>query len=219
MTSSISHSQWFLAPYCIGMKLRSLRTEKRLTLARLASETGLSTALLSKLETDRMTPTLSTLATICRVYGVGLGHFFCEPMEHSLSITRNVTSQGRGRGAENGLRIPLNPGVAGRKLDAVLVDVESGTASADAETVQARALLIYVLDGSLRLEIGGMEEKLETGDCAYLETDLPVAWGALGAQRCRLLAVTPAGREGAGEMPGQKEVQTSSQAAKEPVAV
>jgi hypothetical protein len=39
LDKSLSHTQWFLAPYCIGMKLHSLRTEKRLTLARLAAET------------------------------------------------------------------------------------------------------------------------------------------------------------------------------------
>ena len=58
MTKTVSYAQWSLEPYCIGQKLRSLRTQKRLTLSRLAAETGLSTALLSKLETDRMIPTL-----------------------------------------------------------------------------------------------------------------------------------------------------------------
>src|SRR5580700_2445953 len=109
MPKAVSYAQWSLEPYCIGLKLRSLRTEKKLTLARLAAETGLSTALLSKLETDRMIPTLPTLATICRIYGVGLGHFFSEPGEHSLSVTRRVASQGRGRSTDAATRIPLNP--------------------------------------------------------------------------------------------------------------
>lgn len=194
MTKPVSHAEWFLAPYCIGMKLRSLRTEKRLTLARLSAETGLSTALLSKLETDRMVPTLSTMATICRVYGVGLGHFFCEPAEHSLSVTRKVTSQGRGRSGESGARIPLNPGVPDRRMDACLVDLAPG-AAAEPEVREGGSLLVYVLDGRLNLDVGGMRESLETGDCAYLESDLPLAWGAAGKQRCRLLTVTPSLRE------------------------
>jgi len=191
MTRLQSHSEWFLAPYCIGMKLRTLRTEKKLTLARLAAETGLSTALLSKLETDRMVPTLSTMATICKVYGVGLGHFFCEPTEHSLSVTRKVSSQGRGRSTDAGARIPLNPGVPDRRMDACLVDLEPGSTAAEPEVREGRALLAYVLDGRLHLDVGGMRETLEAGDCAYLESDLPLAWGAAGKQRCRLLTVTP----------------------------
>jgi transcriptional regulator with XRE-family HTH domain len=191
MSKTVSHVQWFLTPYCIGMKLRGLRTEKRLTLARLSEETGLSTALLSKLETDRMTPTLLTLATICRVYGVGLGHFFCEPTEHSLSVTRRVASQGRGRSTDGSSRIPLNPGVPDRRMDACLVDLAAGGSSTEPEIDNAHALLVYVLDGRLHLDVGGMRETLETGDCAYLESDLPLAWGAAGKQRCRLLTVTP----------------------------
>src|SRR5215469_972031 len=101
VAKTASYAHWSLEPYCIGMKLRALRTSKRLTLSRLAAETGLSTALLSKLETDRMIPTLSTLATICRVYGVGLSHFFSEPARHTLSITRKAHFQGNARGPES----------------------------------------------------------------------------------------------------------------------
>ena len=84
MANGPSYARWSLEPYSIGMKLRTLRTQKHLTLSRLAAETGLSTALLSKLETDRMIPTLPTLANICRVYGVGLSHFFSDATKHTL---------------------------------------------------------------------------------------------------------------------------------------
>jgi transcriptional regulator with XRE-family HTH domain len=200
VAKSVSLAQWFLAPYCIGTKLRSLRVEKRLTLARLAAETGLSAALLSKLETDRMVPTLSTLATICRIYGVGLGHFFLDPKEHSLSVTRKVTNQGRGRKTDPASRIPLNPGTANPRMDACLVDLAAGTPVAESEIKAEHALFLYVLDGRLFLDVGSMRETLEAGDCVYLESDLPVAWGAAGKQRCRLLAVTPGSR--AGSRPG-----------------
>jgi transcriptional regulator with XRE-family HTH domain len=195
MAKAVSHTHWFLAPYCVGMKLRALRTEKRMTLARLASETGLSTALLSKLETDRMTPTLTTLATICRVYGVGLGHFFSEPREHTLSVTRKVASQGRGRSGEGGSVIPLNPGLPSRRMNAMIVDLASGAPAAAPEPELGGALLVYVLDGRLHMDVGGLRETLEEGDCAYLESELPMAWSAGSKGGCRVLAVSPNGAE------------------------
>ncbi len=131
MTKSKSLAKWFTAPYCIGMKLRALRTEKRLTLARLKAETGLSAALLSKLETDRMIPTLATLATICRVYGVGLGYFFSEPTEHCLAVTRQLAEQGRGRMPEQGGRIPLCASVPDRRLHAALVALAPGLSTSE----------------------------------------------------------------------------------------
>src|SRR5689334_18346984 len=79
-----------LSVYSIGLKLRTLRNAKGLTLSRLASETRLSTALLSKLETGQMVPTLQTLSSLCRVYGIGLSYFFSEPKQLSLAITRKA---------------------------------------------------------------------------------------------------------------------------------
>jgi len=196
MTKGVSHAQWFLAPYCIGMKLRSLRNEKQLTLARLSAETGLSTALLSKLETDRMMPTLSTLATISRVYGVGLGYFFNDASDHSLSVTRNLMSQGRGRSMDGGNVIPLNPGVPNRKMDARVIELAPGGTASTPEFSGESALLVYVLEGHLHLETGGLREVLESGDCAYLESELPVSWSAGGKTSCRILTVSPSSRSG-----------------------
>ena len=82
MPKNASSAKWSLESYCIGMKLRSLRAGKRLTLAQLAEETGLSTALLSKLETERLIPTLATLANIACVYGVGMSYFFRDSARH-----------------------------------------------------------------------------------------------------------------------------------------
>ena len=129
MSKTVSYAQWSLEPYCIGLKLRSLRTGKRLTLSRLAAETGLSTALLSKLETDRMTPTLPTLATIARVYGVSMSYFFSEPARHTLSITRKAHLLGDGRGMDSVKVTPLNAEGEGFCLLAQVVEFPPGGAN------------------------------------------------------------------------------------------
>ena len=191
MPKAVSYAQWSLEPYCIGLKLRSLRTQKRLTLSRLAAETGLSTALLSKLETDRMIPTLPTLATISRVYGVSMSYFFAEPAQHSLSITRKAHLLGDGRGPEAIKFTPLNaPGKASR-LVAQMIEFPAGGVSSGPEPFRGSSGLVYVLEGRLQLDAGGMREVLEEGDCAYLESEMPLAWSALGKHRCRILAVRP----------------------------
>ncbi len=193
MPKSMNYAQWSLEPYCIGMKLRALRTQKRLTLARLAAETGLSTALLSKLETDRMIPTLPTLATICRVYGVGLSHFFCEAEQHTLSITRRAHLQGAGKGGETIRSIPLNPPRGTSGLIAEMLEI-AGTGAEALSDVYSRETcgLIYVIEGRLQLDAGGLHEVLETGDCVFVESMLPLVWSAVGKQRCRILSVRPA---------------------------
>lgn len=58
MAKQGSYTQWALEPYGIGMKLRSLRNQKMMT-----AETGLWTALLSEIETERKVPTLPSWPT------------------------------------------------------------------------------------------------------------------------------------------------------------
>ena len=191
MTKTVSYAQWSLAPYCIGMKLRALRTQKRLTLSRLAAETKLSTALLSKLETDRMIPTLPTLATISRVYGVGMSHFFSEPAKHTLSITRKAHLQGNGRGPEPAKIVPLNLPAEGARLVARMIEFPPGGSSSVTDVLREASGVVYVLEGKLQLDGGGMSEVLEAGDCACIESEMALGWSAAGKRRCRILAVLP----------------------------
>lgn len=191
MPKTVSYAQWSLEPYCIGLKLRSLRTQKRLTLSRLAAETGLSTALLSKLETDRMIPTLPTLSTICRIYGVGLSYFFGEPSRHTLAITRKAHLQGTTRGAESVRVTPLNANTTGCHVSAQMIEFPPGGTSVAIDATHESNGLVYVLEGRLRLEAGGMHEILEAGDCACMESEMPLAWSSADKHRCRVLAVLP----------------------------
>ena len=195
MPKTVSYAQWSLEPYCIGLKLRSLRIQKRLTLSRLAAETGLSTALLSKLETDRMIPTLPTLATISRVYGVGLGHFFSEPTRHTLSITRKAHLEGATRGPEPARTLPLNFDIA--RLNAQVVEFQPGAPSTALRNAAETVGVIYVLEGKLRLDAGGLQETLETGDCACIDSEMPMAWSAADKSVCRVLAVLAGPKPGA----------------------
>jgi transcriptional regulator with XRE-family HTH domain len=188
-----SYSQWSLELYSIGVKLRLLRTQKKLTLSRLSAETGLSTALLSKLETDRMTPTLGTLAAISRVYGVGLSYFFSEPSKHTVSITRKAHLEGEGRGQEPVKTIPLNVVKPETRLVAEVIEFAPAGASAALDGLHETSVFLYVLDGTLELEAGGVRETLAAGDCMLVESDMELAWSAGGKERCRVLAVFAAG--------------------------
>jgi transcriptional regulator with XRE-family HTH domain len=191
MTKPASYAQWYLEPYCIGTKLRTLRTQKRLTLSRLAAETGLSTALLSKLETDRMVPTLPTLATISRVYGIGLSYFFAEPEQHSISITRKAHLESNPRGLDAVTVTPLHAAASDDKLAARMMEFAPGSPGFTGAGPGDTAGLIYVLEGRLQIDAGALTEVLETGDCVYLKSKMAPALSAAGKHRCRVLSVTP----------------------------
>jgi transcriptional regulator with XRE-family HTH domain len=185
---SKTSKQDLLHIYSIGLKLRTLRNEKRLTLSRLSAETGYSTALLSKLETDHMVPTLPTLERICRSYGVGLGYFFCEPSQHSVAITRNAHIKQARKEPPTVKLTPLHMPTANSKQVAKLLDVPPGAASSITESGARTELTAYVIEGTLQLSIAGTEEVLHTGDCVVLNTDAVVVWNA-PESHCRVLTV------------------------------
>src|SRR4051794_14483530 len=90
-----------LRRYQIGSKIRALRLRKKLGLVQLGEHTGLSAALLSKIERGNLFPTLPTLLRIAMVFGVGLEYFFIEREDSPiLQVTRKAER----------VRLPNRPG-------------------------------------------------------------------------------------------------------------
>jgi transcriptional regulator with XRE-family HTH domain len=179
-----------LDQYQIGLKLRRLRIGKQLTLSRLAAETALSTALLSKLESNLMIPTLRTLAAICRVYGVSLNYFFSDSQRHSLSITRKGHLAAIRGSHETVRQIPLHyDHIGSAKYIASFLEFPPKALVSASEPGQALSCLVYVIEGRLALNIGADKDVLEAGDCACIDTDMVIAWGSATQKVCQVLLV------------------------------
>jgi len=189
MTNPSSPEPNQLNIYSIGLKLRTLRNEKRLTLTALARETGYSTALLSKLETGNMVPTLQTLERIGRVYGIALDYFFSLPTAHSLAITREAHTAKPYREIPRERVTPLHVPTASSKQVSTILDLPPGATSIVSESGSITVLTAYVISGALNISIGGINEVLQKGDCVVLDTEAAVIWGATDSP-CRLLAVS-----------------------------
>ena len=192
MRAQIPYAEWSLRQYSLGPKLRALRTTKRLTLSRLAAQTGLSTALISKLETGRMMPTLPTLAVICKEYGVGLSHFFCEPERHSISVTRKAHLQSNFSRSDAAKIVPLNLPGPETRLSSEMVEISPASSLSLSQPNRDTCAVVFVLDGRLQVNYGGTMEVLETGDFVHVESSLEMFWSNPGKRPCRLLVVRSA---------------------------
>ncbi|HMK22121.1 MAG TPA: helix-turn-helix transcriptional regulator, partial [Terriglobales bacterium] len=73
-----------LKPYAIGEKIRTMRLKKSMGLVELGNHTGLSAALLSKLERGKLFPTLPTLLRIALVFNIGLEYFFTDERKRRI---------------------------------------------------------------------------------------------------------------------------------------
>src|SRR5215217_4397149 len=120
-----------LRRYEIGSKIRALRLKKKLGLVQLGQHTGLSAALLSKIERGNLFPTLPTLLRIAMVFSVGLDYFFVESDDDPIAqITRKAE---RVRLPNRAAKVPsyffesLNFDVRDRKVDIYVAEFPAGS--------------------------------------------------------------------------------------------
>ena len=178
----------------IGAKLRRLRLKKKMGLVELGQHTGLSAAMLSKLERGRLVPTLPTLLRIALVFDVGLDHFFAEDAQRRvLSITRREERQKFPERPDGGPVSyhfeSLDFTATGRRLSAYRAEFEplprGGARPHNHDGVE----FLYVLGGRLELEIGGRTVVLRRGDAAYLDATVPHSYRRVSRKPCSALAI------------------------------
>jgi transcriptional regulator with XRE-family HTH domain len=189
------HLKKELDRYHFGDKLRQLRLRRKMGLVELSRHTGLSPALLSKLEHGKLYPTLPTLSRIALVFSVGLEHFFSDDRaKHLFALSRK----------KDRLKFPEAPGVdnfafsfesldypaTDRKFNSYLADFKSVPTGKVRVHQHAGVEFIYVLKGRLTLKIGQDTEYLDAGDSLYFDSQLPHGYSRAGTAPCSALVVT-----------------------------
>jgi len=186
-----------LQPYAIGEKIRRLRLKKSMGLVQLGKHTGLSPAMLSKLERGKLFPTLPTLLRIALVFSVGLEHFFTDDRKrHVVAVARK----------KDRLRFPERPNTSDAAYVFECLDYSATERKLNAYYAEFRPIatekprphnhpgieFLYVLRGTLGIRIGGEEQRLEAGDSIYFDASLAHSYRRLGAKPCCAVVVTTA---------------------------
>jgi len=171
----------------VGPRLRALRLEKEMTLADLASSTGISVSTLSRLESGGRKPTLELLLPIARAHGIALDDLVevaapSDPRVRQRPVTRGGMTM-----------VPLSRRAGG--LQAYKLTIPSGRQrrEPDPQTHEGYEWL-YVLDGRLRMVLGEHDVVLEPGEVAEFDTRLPHWFGGADERPVEFLSIF--GREG-----------------------
>jgi transcriptional regulator with XRE-family HTH domain len=182
-----------LEHYRIGPKIRALRQKKKLGLVQLGEHTGLSPAMLSKIERGQLFPTLPTLLRIALVFGVGLEHFFVETEERpAVAVIRR----------NDRLRLPDRPdeeppSYVFESLDFPVTDraMESFYAEFPVRSKPSkphqhgRAEFIYVIEGQLAVNVDGTDFVLDEGDSMYFDSSAPHSYRRESRSVCAAIVV------------------------------
>jgi transcriptional regulator with XRE-family HTH domain len=185
-----------LEGYAIGPKIRRLRLRKKLGLVQLGEHTGLSPAMLSKVERGHLFPTLPTLLRIALVFGVGLDHFFREDSDRPIHAVVRKADRIRlpdkaGRASPAYRFESLDYPVSDRKLNGYYAEIEAEEEPSEPHE-HPGAEIIYVLRGELVLNLEGEDFALGEGDSMYFDSAHPHSYRRKGSLPCAaVIVVTP----------------------------
>jgi transcriptional regulator with XRE-family HTH domain len=186
-----------LKPYEIGEKLRGLRLKKSMGLVELGKHTGLSPAMLSKLERGKLFPTLPTLLRIAMVFGVALDYFFIdERKRHVVAVVRKkdrlrfTEKMGGGEVAYHfeSLDFPANQ----RKFNTFLAAFEAGRTDKVKLHQHAGVEFLYVLSGKLDVIVGPDVYSLDPGDSIYFDSTVRHGYRRSSSHSTTAVVVTAA---------------------------
>ena len=184
-----------LREYGLGPKIRQLRLKKKMGLVELGRHTGLSPAMLSKIERGRLFPTLPTLLRIALVFSVGLEFFFAGSREKPLVAVMRKSDR---------LALPDQPGTRHtsfrfESLDFLATERRFNSYLAEFLPIALEHLrphthagveFIYAFQGQLSVHVDSVEHVLRAGDSMYFDATVPHAYRRSRSGACRALVVT-----------------------------
>ncbi len=154
----------------IGDRVRSLRIEQNLTLDDLATRSGVSRAMISRIERGEVSPTAQLLAKLCSALSTTLSALFAFEVEQASPVARRA-DQRLWRDPESGyLRRSVSPEGVGSPVDIVEVEFPPGARVVFERQPADRGITqhLWLFSGRLELTMESGLCVLEAGDCLFM---------------------------------------------------
>ena len=169
----------------LGERVRELRRRRGLTLEELAELSGVSRAMISKVERGEKNPTLVVAAKLAEGLGVTLSQLAGMEERREVVVVpreRRMVMRDPETGFERQL---LSPSFGEKGVEFIRNVIPEGATSGEFPP-HRRGVEEYlaVEKGSLRAVIGGEEHSLGEGDALYFEADLPHRFDNAGDGEC-----------------------------------
>ena len=175
----------------IGAQLKRGRLLRGMRLKDVAEATGLSKSLISKIENNKTSPSLSTLHRVAKVLNTSVSALFAmdETLDkvvhrpHERSIAGKIQTMVEWDGIEAEIMVPYENG---RLLEGFVFVMEPGGHSGGV-LQHAGEECGYVLEGQLELTVDSRTYVLEPGDSFFFLSDKPHAYRNPGTVTTRVI--------------------------------
>ncbi|MCA1728153.1 MAG: XRE family transcriptional regulator [Actinobacteria bacterium] len=169
----------------LGSRVKELRKKRGLTLEEFAERSGVSRAMISKLERGEKNPTLVVAAKLAEGFGVTLSQLVGMEERREVVVVpreKRMVMRDPETGFERQL---LSPSFGGRGLEFIRNVVPQGSTSGEFPPHRSGVEeYIVVQKGILRAVIEGEEYLLEEGDALYFEADVSHRFDNAGDGEC-----------------------------------
>jgi transcriptional regulator with XRE-family HTH domain len=169
----------------LGGRVRELRRGRGLTLEDLAEQSGVSRAMISKLERGEKNPTLVIAAKLAEGLGVTLSQLAGMEERREVVVVpreRRMVMRDPETGFERQL---LSPNFVGRGVEFIRNEIPEDSTSGEFPPHRRGVEEHIVVErGSLRATVGGEEYLLGEGDALYFEADVPHSFDNAGEGEC-----------------------------------
>ncbi len=174
----------------IGNNIRNWRLKKGLTLTETAKAANLTKSALSKIETGRISPPISTVLRIGQALSVSLAEFFAEPGRAPNYV---LTRKGQGKplvrdGSEFGYSYEaLALDMPGKLAEPFMMTIKPSDQTATFQ--HGGDEFMFILSGKMEFTVAGEMLTLGPGDSLYFNPRHPHSARALGKEEVRYLAM------------------------------
>jgi transcriptional regulator with XRE-family HTH domain len=159
----------------IGLRIRGLRSAKGLTLSDLGTRSGVSPAMLSRVERAESSPTAQLLGRICGGLDVTLSALFAAAETPASPVSRRADQMVWRDPGSGYVRRAVSPPGTGSAGEIVEVEFPAGaTVAFEAQPLLGVDQQVFVLNGRMELVVGDTVHRLDPGDCLHMRFDQPI---------------------------------------------
>jgi DNA-binding XRE family transcriptional regulator len=160
----------------VGNKVRSMRKEKGMTLAKLSEITGLSQAIVSQIERGMANPSFTTLAQLAHGLDIPVGKFFIGQEQTKSPVVRKsgrrslkgVTRESVGEAVHELLTPGLNGGI-----EAQWIMSPPGHDTSSTPFSHSGEEFCYIVSGRKDVYLDGVCHSLSEGDSITYSSEIP----------------------------------------------